>query len=74
MIGCLLLLYDWDARKTEETDEKIWVRFIPKNSENTAVTEGIENLFPKELFKESFYDETVTKKGGRWTGHKTGTE
>ena len=59
----LLLLYDWDANKTEETDEKIWVRFIPQNSENTKVTKGIENLFPEELFKESFYDETVTKKG-----------
>lgn len=59
----LLLLYDWDANKTEEIDEKIWVRFIPKNSENTKVTKGIENLFPEELFKESFYDETVTKKG-----------
>ena len=40
-----------------------WVKKIPENPENTEVPEGIENLFPKELFEARFYDETVTKKG-----------
>ena len=59
----ILLLYDSDVKKTPKPVEKLLVKKIPENPENTEVPEGIENLFPKELFEARFYDETVTKKG-----------
>ena len=58
----ILLLYDSDVKKTPKPVEKLLVKKIPENPENTEVPEGIENLFPKELFEARFYDETVTKK------------
>ena len=51
----ILLLYDCDTEKQSEQIEKLWVRSIEKNTENTKVTRGIENLFPIELFKDEFY-------------------
>ena len=59
----ILLLYDSDVKKMPKPVEKLSVKKIRKNPENTEVPEGIENLFPKELFEERFYDETVRKKG-----------
>ncbi len=56
-----LLLYDWDAGKTEETDEKIWVRSIPPNPDDTDNKAGIENLFSHHLFEERFYEEEAKK-------------
>ena len=58
-----LLLYDSDVTKIPEPVEKLSVKRIQENPENTKVTKGIENLFPEELFEERFYDETVIKKG-----------
>ena len=57
----LLLLYDWDAPKTEEPDGKIWVRFMPKNPNDPDNKSGIENLFPIDLFEDRFYDEERKK-------------
>ncbi len=55
----ILLLYDCDTQKPPEQIGKLWVRSIPKNAENTKVTKGIENLFPKVLFKDEFYSSKI---------------
>ena len=60
----ILLLYDCDTRKPDEQIETLWVRSIPKNTENTKVKKGIENLFSEYLFKEDFYCESPTDDGG----------
>ncbi|MDE0317982.1 MAG: AAA family ATPase [Candidatus Poribacteria bacterium] len=59
----ILLLYDFDVKKIPNSVEKLLIRRISENPENTKVTEGIENLFPKELFEKRFYHETVIKQG-----------
>ena len=56
-------LYDSDVKKIPKPVEKLLVKRIRENFENTEVPEGIENLFPEELFAERFYDETVRKTG-----------
>ena len=58
----ILLLYDCDTRKPDEQIGKLWVRSIPKNTENTKVKKGIENLFSESLFEEQFY-KTEVKEG-----------
>ena len=68
----ILLLYDSDVTKIPKPIEKLSVKRIHKNPENTVVPEGIENLFPEELFEERFYDETVKRKGDG--GHVTKSE
>lgn len=60
----ILLLYDCDTRKPDEQIEKLWVRLIPQNTENTKVKKGIENLFPMEIFQDNFYHETAKDDGG----------
>ena len=57
----ILLLYDWDANKDPREIEKLWIRQIPKNIEDTAEKKGIENLFPSDLFEERFYEEKPKK-------------
>ena len=59
----ILLLYDSDVKKIPKPVEKLLAKRIRENLENTEVPEGIENLFPEELFEERFYDETVRKTG-----------
>ncbi len=60
----ILLLYDCDTRKPNEQVGELRVRSIPKNTENTKVKKGIENLFSEDLFKEDFYCESPTDDGG----------
>ena len=60
----ILLLYDWDAGKPEDQVERLWVRSIPRNTENNKVNKGIENLFPSELFDDCFYCEYPGDDGG----------
>lgn len=60
----ILLLYDCDANKQESSSEKLWVRLIPKNNENTKVKKGIENLFPSKLFQDRFYFQDSKDDGG----------
>ena len=60
----ILLLYDCDTQKPSEQVEKLWVRSIPHNAENTKVKKGIENLFREVLFKEDFYCKSPTDDGG----------
>ena len=53
----ILLLYDCDTQKENEQvgeDERLWIRSIKQNTENTKMTKGIENLFPIEFFEEEF--------------------
>ena len=57
----ILLLYDWDANKPDEQIEKLWIRSIPKNIEDTEEKRGIENLLPSHLFKDCFYEEKHKK-------------
>ena len=57
----ILLLYDWDANKSSEQIEKLWIRSMPKNSEDTEEKSGIENLFPSHLFEDRFYEEKTRK-------------
>lgn len=57
----LLLLYDWDADKEEETSEKLWIRSMPKNPDDINNKAGIENLFSHHLFQERFYEEEDKK-------------
>ena len=60
----ILLLYDWDAGKPDDQVERLWVRSIPRNTENNKVNKGIENLFPAELFDDCFYCEYPGDDGG----------
>ncbi|MYC77206.1 AAA family ATPase [Candidatus Poribacteria bacterium] len=53
----ILLLYDCDTRKENEQvgeDERLWIRSIKQNTENTKVKKGIENLFPIRFFEKEF--------------------
>ena len=56
-----LLLYDWDANKGPKQIEKLWVRTIPENPDDTVDKPGIENLFPESLFEDRFYDDEPKK-------------
>lgn len=57
----ILLLYDWDTHKPSDQIEKLWIRSIPKNSEDAEEKRGIENLFPSALFTDCFYEEKPKK-------------
>ena len=53
----ILLLYDCDTKKDYEQigeNERLWIRSIKQNTENTRMKKGIENLFPLEFFEEEF--------------------
>jgi hypothetical protein len=60
----ILLLYDCDTQKPNAQIERLWVRLIPRNDENAEVTNGIENLFPANLFEDRFYHKSPTKGDG----------
>ena len=60
----VLLLYDCDTNKQGADSERLWIRLIPKNAENTKVKKGIENLFPSKLFEDRFYSEDPKDDGG----------
>lgn len=53
----VLLLYDCETNKTNETVGNVMVRKAPLNPLNGKVVKGIENLLPPELFEDHFYDE-----------------
>jgi predicted ATP-dependent endonuclease of OLD family len=59
----LLLLYDSDTNKQDLDSGFLSVRKIPKNTTNTKVKVGIENLLPLSLFEDRFY-ETKIEVGG----------
>ena len=57
----ILLLYDWDACKSAEQIERLWIRTIPKNDADAEKKGGIENLFSSHLFKDCFYEKRPKK-------------
>ena len=58
----ILLLYDFEANKSNSNHKNLFVRSMPRNEGNDKIKKGIENLFPKELFETHFY--TSRKKFG----------
>ena len=62
----ILLLYDCDVKKRDNHIDRLWVRSIPTNPENTKVKKGIENLFPESFFEDEnrFYRKTQKADGG----------
>ena len=60
----VLLLYDCDTNKQKADSEGLWVRVVLKNTENTKVKSGIENLFFMNLFEDRFYRRFPTDDGG----------
>jgi hypothetical protein len=55
----VLLLYDFDSNKPDETFGNIYVRTIPKSTFASKADAGIENLFPNELFEDRFYKKQI---------------
>jgi len=51
----LLLLYDSDTNKEGSGNGLLLIRKIPKNTNNTKIKKGIENLLPMNLFEDRFY-------------------
>ena len=60
----ILLLYDCDTNKQDGQVDQLWGRVIPSNDENAEVTNGIENLFPTNLFEDRFYRKSSPKGDG----------
>jgi hypothetical protein len=58
----VVLLYDNDVSKEPADFPNLYVRSMPTNTENTVVTEGIENLLPANLLMAQMFDEKTTKK------------
>jgi predicted ATPase len=59
----VLLLYDNDAKKTDEDGQDYWVRTLPTNTGNTTVSKGIENLLPESVFGPEMFDTTEKSQG-----------
>lgn len=62
----LLLLYDCDVKDRDERADKLWLRSIPMNPENTEVEVGIENRLSRSVYENEDcpYDKIPSKKGG----------
>jgi hypothetical protein len=58
----VILLYDYDANKQPEDYERIHVRTMPFNPENTERNRGIENLLPPGVIPLEMYDRDERKK------------
>lgn len=54
----VVLLYDADANKADETAGNLFVMSLPDNADNTHAKGGVEVLLPNELFEERFYRES----------------
>jgi len=52
----VLLLYDSDAREVRAEGDygSLAIRFVPQNTDS-AITKGIENLLPQEVFASKYY-------------------
>lgn len=69
----VLLLYDGDANKADETFERLFIRSLPQNLENTLVDGGIENLLPPETISAVAKDVYEKKEKKRKDGGVTTT-
>ena len=59
----IILLYDHDAAKPDTCADNVYVRSLTKNDNNSRIGRGIENLYPEELFVDSFYTERAKTDG-----------
>jgi len=59
----ILLLYDNDTNKQDESFGQVHIRSMPSNPDNKIVTAGIENLLPESAFSEDVYDTKEDHKG-----------
>jgi hypothetical protein len=62
----ILLLYDCDTNRNADRRGRLFVRSIPRNSENSKAIKGVENLLPSDLLEERFYrtQKVLTDYGG----------
>lgn len=58
----ILLLNDNDGKAPDQNYERVYVRTLPINKNNSIVTAGIENLLSEDCFEEEFYQEKVSNK------------
>ncbi|MFT8307052.1 AAA family ATPase [Acetobacter malorum] len=58
----ILLLNDNDGKAPDQNYERVYVRTLPLNKENSIVTAGIENLLSEDCLAEEFYQEKVSNK------------
>ena len=58
----VILVYDCDANKAENTSGNVHVIGIEINKNNTIACRGVENLLPHDVFTEDMYDDTVRQK------------
>lgn len=68
----VVLLYDNDVNKPAFDNEKLHIRSMPTNADNTIIESGIENLLPALLLSTDMFDEkTSHKKNGNTIMTKT---
>lgn len=60
----VLFVWDCDVSFTLTNTDNTFAHIFPKNDLNDKVVKGIENLFPKEKFKDEFYIEKQKDDGG----------
>ena len=58
----ILLLYDNDTNKQDESFGQMHIKSMPTNPDNKIVTAGIENLLPESVFTEDVYDQKEDRK------------
>ncbi|MDB5971529.1 MAG: hypothetical protein JWQ90_3979 [Hydrocarboniphaga sp.] len=58
----VLLLYDNDTNKPDETVSRLFIRSMPTNSSNRIIESGIENLLPEALISQDVFQTKESKK------------
>lgn len=59
----IVLLYDSDVNKPDFDEQRLFVRSLPRNSENKKVRDGIENLLPEAVITDEEFDTKTAVKG-----------
>jgi len=57
------LMFDSDAKKSDEDHGNLFVRSLPRNQENTIRQRGIENLLPEQVFEDRFFEQREISSG-----------
>jgi hypothetical protein len=63
----VLMLYDSDTNKSAENHPKLFIRCLPKNTLNSKMVKGIENLLSASLFTDDMYEDRIS---GENTGER----
>ena len=63
LLGTVLLLYDNDAKRPDESFDRVYVRSVHKNP--AGIKAGIENLLPVSAITQDMYDEKEKNDGGK---------